>query len=112
MNAIHNMIHKTVKALTLGGYMVDCPHLEKLGYGGDGNASTPTFQTMYNVSPLYMNWLMAWADSQREDGDMPHTAPNPNRAGGGPFWCEFVIIASWQTYLNYGDTRMMERESF
>lgn len=109
MNAIHNMIHKTVKALTLGGYMVDCPHIEKLGYGGDGNASTPTFQTMYNVSPLYMNWLMAWADSQREDGDMPHTAPNPNRAGGGPFWCEFVIIASWQTYLNYGDTRMMER---
>ena len=109
MNAIHNMIHKTVKALTLGGYMVDCPHIEKLGYGGDGNASTPTFQTMYNVSPLYLNWLMAWADSQREDGDMPHTAPNPNRAGGGPFWCEFIIIASWQTYLNYGDTRLMER---
>ena len=109
MNAIHNMIHKTFKALTLGGYMVDCPHHEKLGYGGDGNASTPSFQTMYNAAPLYMNWLTAWADSQREDGDMPHTAPNPNRAGGGPFWCEFVIIASWQSYLNYGDTRMMER---
>jgi alpha-L-rhamnosidase len=109
MNAIHNMIHKTVKALTLGGYMVDCPHIEKLGYGGDGNASTPTFQTMFNVSPLYMNWLIAWSDSQREDGDMPHTAPNPNYAGGGPFWCEFIIIASWQTYLNYGDARMIER---
>jgi alpha-L-rhamnosidase len=109
MNAIHNMIHKTFKALTLGGYMVDCPHIEKLGYGGDGNASTPSFQTMYNAAPLYMNWLTAWSDSQREDGDMPHTAPNPNRAGGGPFWCEFVIIASWQTYLNYGDTRMIER---
>lgn len=109
MNAIHQMIHKTVKALTLGGYMVDCPHHERLGYGGDGNASTPTFQTMFDVSPLYLNWLLAWADSQRENGDMPHTAPNPNRAGGGPFWCEFIIIASWQTYLNYGDTRMMER---
>ena len=109
MNAIHNMIHKTVKALTLGGYMVDCPHHERLGYGGDGNASTPTFQTMFDVSPLYLNWLLAWADSQRENGDMPHTAPNPNRAGGGPFWCEFIITASWQTYLNYGDKRMMER---
>ncbi len=109
LNAIHNMIHKTVKALTLGGYMVDCPHHEKLGYGGDGNASTPTFQTMFNANPLYMNWLQAWSDSQKEDGDMPHTAPNPNRAGGGPFWCEFLIIASWQTYLNYGDTRMMEK---
>lgn len=109
INAIHNMIYKTIKALTLGGYMVDCPHIERLGYGGDGNASTPTFQTMFNVSPLYLNWLIAWTDSQLENGDMPHTAPNPHSAGGGPFWCEFIIIASWQSYLNYGDTRMMER---
>ena len=109
INAIHNMIHKTVKALTLGGYMVDCPHIERLGYGGDGNASTPTFQTMFNAAPLYLNWLTAWGDSQRETGDMPHTAPNPINAGGGPFWCEFIVIASWQSYLNYGDTRMMER---
>lgn len=109
INAIHNMVHKTVKALTLGGYMVDCPHIERLGYGGDGNASTPTFQTMFNVSPLYLNWLTAWSDCQRENGDMPHTAPNPISAGGGPFWCEFIIIASWQSYLNYGDTRMIER---
>ena len=109
MNAIHNMIHKTVKALTLGGYMVDCPHIERLGYGGDGNASTPTFQTMFDVSPLYLNWLLAWSDCQRENGDMPHTAPNPISAGGGPFWCEFMIIASWQSYLNYGDARMIER---
>lgn len=109
MNAIHNMIHKTVKALTLGGYMVDCPHIERLGYGGDGNASTPTLQTMFNASPLYLNWLTAWGDSQLKTGDMPHTAPNPISAGGGPFWCEFLIIASWQNYLNYGDMRMMER---
>ena len=109
LNDIHNMIHKTVKALSLGGYMVDCPHIERLGYGGDGNASTPTFHAMYDVPALYMNWLTAWADSQKADGDMPHTAPNPIKAGGGPFWCEFLIIASWQSYLNYGDSRMMER---
>ena len=108
INAIHDMIHKTVKALTLGGDMVDCPHVERLGYGGDGNASTPTFQTMFDVAPLYMNWLTAWADSQKDNGDMPHTAPNPNRAGGGPYWCEFIIVASWQTYLNYGDDRMIK----
>lgn len=109
INAIHDMIHKTFRALTLGGYMVDCPHHERLGYGGDGNASTPTFQTMFNALPLYQNWMQAWADCQRENGDMPHTAPNPNRAGGGPYWCEFIITASWQTYVNYGDRRFLER---
>ena len=109
MNAIYEMVYHTLHALTLGGYMVDCPQIERLGYGGDGNASTPTAQTLFNLAPLYMNWMQAWADSQRDNGDMPHTAPNPYSAGGGPYWCGFIITASWQTYLNYGDKRLLER---
>ena len=109
LNAIYNMTHETLASLVLGGYMVDCPQIERLGYGGDGNASTPVLQTLFDVSPLYMNWIQAWADCQRENGDMPHTAPNPYSAGGGPFWCAFMIAASWQTWLNYGDERLMER---
>ncbi|MDY5621961.1 MAG: family 78 glycoside hydrolase catalytic domain [Bacteroidales bacterium] len=109
LNAIHDMIHYTLRCLTLGGYMVDCPQIERLGYGGDGNASTPTVQTMFNLSPLYMNWMQSWADCMREDGSLPHTAPNPYAAGGGPFWCGFIITASWQTYLNYGDRRLLDR---
>jgi len=35
---------------------------------GDGNASTLTAQTMFNLSPLYNNWLQAWADVIRDDG--------------------------------------------
>lgn len=109
LNAIHNMIQYTLRCLTLGGYMVDCPHLERLGYGGDGNASTVTVQTMFNLSPLYLNWMQAWADCIREGGSVPHTAPNPYKAGGGPYWCGFMITASWNTYVNYGDRRLLER---
>lgn len=109
MNAIHDMIHYTFTCLTQNGYMVDCPHLERLGYGGDGNASALTAQTMYNLAPLYANWMQAWGDCMREDGSMPHTAPNPYPAGGGPYWCGFIITASWQAYVNYGDTRLIER---
>lgn len=107
LNAIHDMIQYTIRCLTPGGYMVDCPHIERLGYGGDGNASTPTLQTMYNVSPLMYNWIQAWADAQRPDGGMPHTAPAPYGAGGGPYWCGFFIIASWQNYIHYKDNRLM-----
>ena len=109
MNAIHNMIHYTLRCLTLSGYMVDCPQIERLGYGGDGNASTLTLQTMYDVAPLYTNWMQAWGDCIRSDGGMPHTAPCPYSAGGGPFWCGFIITASWQTYVNYGDPRLLMR---
>ena len=109
LNAIHDMVHYTLRCLTLGGYMVDCPQIERLGYGGDGNASLGAAQTMYSLSPLYLNWMQAWADCMREDGGMPHTAPNPYTAGGGPYWCGFLITGSWATYLNYGDMRLMER---
>lgn len=109
INKIHDMINYTLRCLSLGGYIVDCPQIERLGYGGDGNASTETAQIMFDLAPLYSNWLQAWADCIRDDGGMPHTAPNPYPAGGGPYWCGFIITASWKTYLNYGDIRILER---
>ena len=109
LNRIHDMVLYTLQCLGLGGYLVDCPQIERLGYGGDGNASTVTAQTMFNLAPLYSNWLDAWMDVMREDGSMPHTAPNPYSAGGGPYWCGFIISASWHTYQNYGDIRVLQK---
>jgi alpha-L-rhamnosidase len=109
LNKIHDMIRYTLQCLSIGGDLVDCPTLERLGYGGDGNASTLTAQTMYNLDPLYRNWLQAWADCIRDDGSMPHTAPSPYSAGGGPYWCGFIITASWKTYQNYGDRMVLEK---
>jgi len=109
LNAIHDMIQYTFQCLTLGGYLVDCPHIERLGYGGDGNASTQTIQTMFGVSPMYYNWMQAWEDCLMPDGGLPHTAPNPVSSGGGPYWCAFVISGSWRTYVNYNDSRLLEK---
>ena len=109
MNAIHDMIHYTFQCLTLGGYVVDCPHIERMGYGGDGHASTQSIQTMYGVSPLYYSWMQAWSDCLRPEGSLPHTAPAPYASGGGPYWCAFVIAGSWRTYVNYGDRRLIEK---
>ena len=107
LNRIHDMISYTLRCLSLGGYLVDCPQVERLGYGGDGNASTLTAQTMFDLGPLYANWLDNWSDCIRPDGGMPHTAPNPYPAGGGPYWCGFIITAAWMTYASYGDVEML-----
>lgn len=109
LNKIHDMIQYTLRCLSVSGYLVDCPQIERLGYGGDGNASTVTAQTMFNLAPLYNNWLQAWIDCIRDDGSMPHTAPNPYSAGGGPYWCGFIITASWNTFLNYGDSLILKK---
>ena len=107
LTAIHDMVAHTLQCLTLGGYMVDCPHYERLGYGGDGQASIESALMLYGMGPLYRSWLSAWRDCQGPDGDMPHTAPSWH-AGGGPYYCGFIIPASWYVYQHYEDRQILE----
>lgn len=109
INAIHNLISHTMKCLTFSGYMVDCPHLERAGYGGDGNSSTMTLQTMFDVNSVYNNWMQGWADSMQDGGMMPNAAPSATAGGGGgPYWNAFMAFAPWRTYVNYDDSRIIE----
>ena len=108
LNAIHDMVKYTLSCLTFNGYMVDCPHIERMGYGGDGNSSTMTLQTLWDVRSTYANWMQAWVDAMQPDGELPYIAP-AFRTGGGPYWCGFIIKAPWRTCLNYGDRSLIHR---
>ena len=109
LNRIHDMLAYTMDNLVFSGYMVDCASIERLGYGGDGNASTLSLQTISDVAPVFLNWLEAWEDTIGEDGHLRHVAPSPCNAGGGPYWCSFIVQAPWRTYMSYADRRPMER---
>ncbi len=106
LNAIHDMVKYTLSCLTFSGYMVDCPHIERMGYGGDGNSSTNTLQTFWDVRDTYINWMQAWHDAMQPDGELPYAAP-VFRTGGGPYWQSFIVLAPWRTYLNYGDRSLI-----
>ncbi len=108
LNAIHDMVKYTLSCLTFSGYMVDCPHIERMGYGGDGNSSTMTLQTLWDVRSTYANWMQAWHDALQPDGELPYVAP-AFRTGGGPYWQGFIVKAPWRTYLNYGDRSLIYR---
>ena len=109
LNQIYQMVNRTYEALTLGGYVVDCPTRERLGYGGDAGTSMEMGMLSYSTGGLYNRWLANWRDSQVESGSLPHTAPNyPNQGGGGPMWGGFVVTLPWQMYLQYGDVRVLD----
>lgn len=108
LNAIHDMVKYTLSCLTFSGYMVDCPHIERMGYGGDGNSSTNTLQTLWDVRDTYRQWMQAWQDALDSTGDLPYVAP-AFRTGGGPYWQGFIVKAPWSTYLNYGDPSLIYR---
>ena len=108
-NQIHDTMQHTLRCLMLGGYQVDCHSRERLGYGGDGQSSLETTLTMLRSDALYRKWTNDWLDAQRPDGGLPHTAPCPIWAGGGPFWCGFLTAATWRHYLHYGDLALVQR---
>jgi len=109
LNDVHDMVTWTYEALTLGGYVVDTPTRERLGYGGDAGTSFETGMYHFDAGGLYSRWLANWRDAQDESGSLPHTAPHyPNRGGGGPMWGGMVVTLPWQMYLQYGDRRVLE----
>jgi hypothetical protein len=110
MNRIYQLTAWTYRCLTLGGYVVDCPTRERLGYGGDAGTSLETGMLCFDTGALYNRWMDNWRDAQHpETGDLPYTAPAyPNQGGGGPMWSGFIVTLPWQMYLQYGDQRILE----
>ncbi len=107
LNKIYQMTAWTYESLSLGGYLVDCPHRERLGYGGDAHATMETGMSQFRTAALYTKWLEDWRDTQQSTGEMPHTAPQMN-GGGGPAWGGICVVLPWEVYRRFGDRRILE----
>lgn len=109
LNRIYDTTVWTYRCLSLGGYVVDCPTRERLGYGGDSGASLETGMTNCDLGAFFTKWLADWRADQADNGDLPHTSPHPGPAGGGPAWGGIVVTLPWQVYVQYGDQRILEQ---
>ena len=105
-NQIYNTVLWTFRQISLGGYVVDCPHRERMGYG-DGINTVPGAMLAFDARRFFAKWSRDWSDVQQADGNMPFTAPTYN-GGGGPMWSSTLVHLPWLTYLYYGDRRPME----
>jgi alpha-L-rhamnosidase len=105
-NRISRVNQWTQRSLNLGGYYVDCPHRERMGYG-DGQVATEGFMTSFNAYGYYRKWLCDWRLRLGADGGLPHMAPF-GAGGGGPGWPGLLAATTWRHYLYYGDRRVLE----
>jgi len=123
LNDIYNTTLWTFEDLSLGGYVVDCPHRERMGYGGDAHATTRCGMNNYGLGAFYTKWSQDWRDVQGgsaawgtaekaavqdtvESGNLPYTAPT-YWGGGGPGWSGYCVTLPWEMYERYGDTRIL-----
>ena len=107
LNRIYQLNMWTLRCLNLGGYLSDCPHRERVGYG-DGQVSFEACMMNLYMPNFYEKWLIDWLDAQDpESGDLPHVAPYMP-GGGGPGWGGATAALAWRMYLYYGDRKILE----
>jgi len=106
LNNIYRTTLWTFESLSLSGYVVDCPHRERRGYGGDGHATMETALNNFGLGAFYTRWMRDWRDVQAASGDIPYTAPTYD-GGGGPAWSGFTIHLPWSVYERYGDVGIL-----
>jgi alpha-L-rhamnosidase len=106
LNAIYELNRFTFRCLDIGGYYVDCPHRERLGYG-DGQVAVETGIYNFELANFYKKWALNWISAQKVDGEIPNTAPSPYGAGGGPGWGGTGVVLPWKMYKYYGDTTLL-----
>ena len=124
LNKIYDTTLWTFEDLSLGGYVVDCAHRERMGYGGDAHATTECGLNNYSLGAFYTKWSQDWRDVQGgsaawgtaekaavqdaiESGNLPYTAPT-YWGGGGPGWSGYCVTLPWEMYERYRDTRILE----
>ena len=124
-NQIHVATRWTLENLMLGGYIVDCPHRERMGYGGDGHASITSAMNLFAMGAACTKWSEDWRDMEgrapiwghnhpqaeiagaaRVSGQLPYSAPT-YWGGGGPAWSGFAVHLAWEAYQRYGDERIL-----
>ena len=108
LNRMHDVNLWTLRCLSQSGYMSDCPHRERLGYG-DGQVSIESCIMNFRMAPFYEKWATDWCDGAEPDGYLPHTAPHYKSGGGGPAWGGCAQALVWRNYLYYADKRIIER---
>ena len=92
----------------------DCPQRdERLGWMGDIQAFSQTAVFNMDMAGFFTKWTQDIRDAQADDGRYADFSPHPfgrnDRFTGVPAWGDAGAVVPWRCYLNYGDTRLLER---
>ena len=84
----------------------DCPAREKLGYGGDLNATSEAFINNFNMQSFYRKTIYDWVDAI-QDSIFIDTAPFVGIAYCGISWESAFLTTQDKLLQYYGDTAII-----
>ncbi|MDX2020211.1 MAG: family 78 glycoside hydrolase catalytic domain [Deltaproteobacteria bacterium] len=114
-NRIHNVTQWTLLS-NIFSVESDCPHRERLGYGGDIITASEMAMLNYDMSQFYAKSARDLEDGQFANGALPTTAPYVGIGGDGERgvsaigWGSAHPVVVWHLYQYYGDRRLIEEQ--
>lgn len=88
----------------------DCPHRERLAYGGDIVATAEAFCANFDMAGFYAKTVQDWSDSALPDGMFTDTAPFIGIQYCGVAWAMAHPVLLETLLRHYGDRQIAERE--
>ncbi len=112
-NPLINQIYHNIYWGTRDNYRsmpTDMPRDERQGWMGDRQEVSKGETYMFNVAPLYTQWLTDINDAQRSDGSVPDVCPAfwPLYQDG-VVWASTYIIIPHMLYDQYGDAGILQQ---
>ncbi len=113
-NEVLNWLYKTYCRTQLDNMHCstpsDCPHIERLGYTGDGQLCCETVMTLFDTREFYRKWMCDIADCQDvETGHVQHTAPFCGGGGGPSGWGGAIVMVPWMFYRCFGEKDVLKQ---
>jgi hypothetical protein len=99
------------------GVQSDCPHREKIQYGGDINADAPSALHFYDMSAFYRKVVFDWRDQQWENGAFAGTSywlalndyAGIGDGAGETVWATAPPLTAVRHFQHYGDLKLLEQ---
>ena len=110
LNWIYDAYIRTQLSNMHSGVPSDCPHIERLGYTGDGQLCCEAAMMLLDSRKFYQKWLEDISDCQcRKSGHVEHTAPFMGGGGGPAGWGGAIVVVPYELYKMYGDRDVLRR---
>ncbi len=110
LNTLYTAYIRTQLSNMHSGVPSDCPHIERLGYTGDGQLCCESAMMLTDSRRFYRKWLEDISDCQDiHSGHVQHTAPFMGGGGGPAGWGGAIVIVPYIYYKMYGDRTVLNR---
>lgn len=110
LNWLYDAYIRTQLSNMHSGVPSDCPHIERLGYTGDGQLCCEAAMMLLDSQKFYQKWLEDISDCQSTDnGHVQHTAPFMGGGGGPAGWGGAIAVVPYEMYKIYGDRETFRR---